>query len=149
AIREQVEALVEGGVDLLVFETFGHLGELVEAVGTAAGLGVPVVAQATFTSDGYTLGGQTPKEVAQVLTGLAVDAIGTNCTLGPQGLLAVVTTMRRHTELPISALPNAGLPRRVDGRRFEYHHTDVAYFARYARRYVEAGAAMVGGCCGT
>jgi homocysteine S-methyltransferase len=87
--------------------------------------------------------------VAEALSELPVDAIGTNCTLGPQGLLAVVTTMRKHTDLPISALPNAGLPRRADGRRFEYHHTDVAYFARYARRYVEAGAAMVGGCCGT
>jgi homocysteine S-methyltransferase len=148
AIREQVEALLEGGVDVLVFETFGHLNELVEAVATAADLAVPVIAQATFTADGLTPGGQTPQEVADALSELPVAVVGTNCTLGPQGMLAVVTAMRRHTDRPVSALPNAGLPRRVGVRRFEYH-IDGAYVARYARRYVEAGASMVGGCCGT
>jgi 5,10-methylenetetrahydrofolate reductase len=74
--------------------------------------------------------------------------LGTNCTLGPQGVLSVVEALVPHTDLPVSAQPNAGLPRRVSGRRFEYH-VDGAYFARYARRLVEAGAALVGGCCGT
>ena len=74
--------------------------------------------------------------------------LGTNCTLGPQGALAVVEALMPHTALPVSAQPNAGLPRRVAGRRFEYN-VDGAYFARYARRLVEAGASLVGGCCGT
>jgi methionine synthase / methylenetetrahydrofolate reductase(NADPH) len=149
AIREQVEALVEGGPDVLVFETFGYLEELVEAVTVAAQLtDLPIIAQATFTDDGHTLGGETPREVASALRDLPVVGIGTNCTLGPQGLLAVVTELHKASTLPVSALPNAGLPRRVHGRRFEYS-IDGNYFARYARRYVQAGASLIGGCCGT
>ncbi|HUZ24912.1 MAG TPA: homocysteine S-methyltransferase family protein, partial [Streptosporangiaceae bacterium] len=149
AIREQAGALAEGGVDLLILETFGYLDELAEAVTAAAQeTGLPIVAQATFASDGCTLGGETPHEVASVLAGLPVAALGTNCTLGPQQTLTVLGELRRHCALPVSAQPNAGLPRRVPGRRFEYH-IDGDYFARYARRYVEAGASLIGGCCGT
>lgn len=149
AIKEQVEALVEGGVDVLILETFGYLGELVEAVAAAAELtDVPIVAQATFTADGCTLGGETPHDVVSALADLPVAVIGTNCTLGPQRTLAVLEELRRYSLVPVSAQPNAGLPRRVHGRRFEYT-IDGDYFARYARRYVEAGASLVGGCCGT
>jgi homocysteine S-methyltransferase len=149
AISEQVEALTEGGVDLLILETFGYLDELIEAVTTATAVtSVPIIAQATFTPDGCTLGGETPHEVASALSGLPVVALGTNCTLGPQHTLTVVGELRRYTSLPVSAQPNAGLPHRVHGRRFEYH-IDGDYFARYARRYVEAGASLIGGCCGT
>lgn len=149
AVREQVAALAEAGVDLLIFETFGYLGELVEAVEAAAGLtGLPIVAQATFTDDGRTLGGETPEEVARALNDLPVAAMGSNCTLGPQGLLSVVTELARHARVPISAQPNAGLPRRVGARRFEYV-IDNDYIARYARSFVDAGASLVGGCCGT
>jgi methionine synthase / methylenetetrahydrofolate reductase(NADPH) len=149
AVREQVSALVEAGVDLLILETFGYLDELAEAVTVTAEItGTPIIAQATFTPDGCTLGGETPHEVASVLSQLPVAALGTNCTLGPQHTLTVTAELARHTVLPVSAQPNAGLPRRVHGRRFEYH-IDGDYFARYARRYVEAGASLVGGCCGT
>jgi methionine synthase / methylenetetrahydrofolate reductase(NADPH) len=149
AIREQVEALAEGGVDALILETFGYLDELAEAVGVAADVsGLPIIAQATFASDGRTLGGESPREVASALSGLPIAVLGTNCTLGPQGVLSVVEALVPHTALPVSAQPNAGLPRRVAGRRFEYN-VDGPYFARYARRLVEAGAALVGGCCGT
>jgi methionine synthase I (cobalamin-dependent)/5,10-methylenetetrahydrofolate reductase len=149
AIREQIEALAEGGVDALILETFGYLDELAEAVGVAAGLcDLPIIAQATFAEDGRTLAGETPREVATVLSGLPIVMLGTNCTLGPQGVLSVVEALVPHTDLPVSAQPNAGLPRRVAGRRFEYN-VDGAYFARYARRLVEAGATLVGGCCGT
>jgi methionine synthase I (cobalamin-dependent)/5,10-methylenetetrahydrofolate reductase len=149
AIREQVEGLAEGGVDAIVLETFGYLDELAEAVRVAAEVtGLPIIAQATFAADGRTLGGESPREVASVLSGLPIAMLGTNCTLGPQGVLSVVEALVPHTDLPVSAQPNAGLPRRVSGRRFEYH-VDGAYFARYARRLVEAGAALVGGCCGT
>jgi methionine synthase / methylenetetrahydrofolate reductase(NADPH) len=149
AIREQIECLAEGGVDVLVLETFGYLEELAEAVRVAAEVtGLPIIAQATFAGDGRTLGGESPREVASVLSDLPIAMLGTNCTLGPQGVLSVVEALVPHTALPVSAQPNAGLPRRVSGRRFEYH-VDGAYFARYARRLVEAGAALVGGCCGT
>jgi homocysteine S-methyltransferase len=79
---------------------------------------------------------------------LPVTAVGTNCTLGPQGLLGVLREMSRHTRLPLSAQPNAGVPRMVGGRHFRYT-VDAEYFARYTRRYVETGATLVGGCCGT
>jgi methionine synthase I (cobalamin-dependent)/5,10-methylenetetrahydrofolate reductase len=149
AIREQVSALAEGCVDVLILETFGYLDELAEAVTAAAELtGAPIIAQATFTPDGRTLGGETPREVAITLSRLPVVALGTNCTLGPQHTLTVVTELIRHTSLPVSAQPNAGLPRRAAGRRFEYP-IDGGYFARYARRYADAGASLIGGCCGT
>ena len=149
AIREQVSALAEGGVDVLILETFGYLDELAEAVIAAAELtGAPIIAQATFAPDGRTLGGETPREVAIALSRLPVVALGTNCTLGPQHTLTLVAELIRHTSLPVSAQPNAGLPRRAAGRRFEYP-IDGGYFARYARRYAEAGASLIGGCCGT
>src|SRR5579864_8900600 len=91
AFHEQIEALYEGGVDLLVFETFGSLAELTEAVGVAQSLGsLPVVAQMTFVEDGRTLGGDSPQEVATALSRLGVSAVGANCTLGPQGLLDIL-----------------------------------------------------------
>jgi methionine synthase / methylenetetrahydrofolate reductase(NADPH) len=136
-------------VDVLVLETFGYLEELVEAVTVASQVcDVPIVASATFDADGRTLGGESPREVATTLSGLPVAVIGTNCTLGPRGVLSVVQAMAPHATVPLSAQPNAGLPRRVADRRFEYN-VEPAYFARYARRLVAAGAAMVGGCCGT
>jgi homocysteine S-methyltransferase len=149
AFREQIEALYDGGVDLLLFETFGSLAELVEAIGVAQGLGgLPIVAQMTFVDDGRTLGGDSPEEVATTLTGLGVTALGANCTLGPQGLLDILAELARWTTLPLTAQPNAGPPTLTDGR-FQYTASDPAYFGRQARRFVELGATLVGGCCGT
>jgi homocysteine S-methyltransferase len=149
AFREQIEALYEGGVDLLLFETFGSLAELVEAIGVAQTLGsLPIVAQMTFVEDGRTLGGDSPEEVATTLTKLGVTAVGANCTLGPQGLLDVLAELARWTSLPLAAQPNAGPPTLTEGR-FLYTASDPAYFGRQARRFVELGASLVGGCCGT
>jgi methionine synthase / methylenetetrahydrofolate reductase(NADPH) len=149
AVREQVLALADAGVDLLVLETFGFLDELLEAVRVAADVcDLPILAQVTFTSEGHTPGGESPHEVASALARLPVAALGANCTVGPQRMLDIVERLRRHTDLPISAQPNAGLPRRVSGRRFEYS-LDGDYFARYARRCARAGASIIGGCCGT
>jgi len=148
-LAEQIRSLAAAGVDLLILETFGYLDELAEAVAVAAGAcDVPIVAQATFADDGRTLGGETPHEVASVLGGLPVVMLGTNCTIGPQRMLAVVESLVRYSALPVSAQPNAGQPRKVGHRRFEFS-IDASYFARYLRRFAEAGAAMVGGCCGT
>ena len=149
-IREQVQSLIAGrGVDLLILETFGYLDELVEAVCAVADLtDVPVIAQATFADDAYTLGGETPREVATVLSGLPVAMLGTNCTIGPQRMLTVAEDLVRYASVPVSAQPNAGQPRRTGPRSFEFA-IDGGYFARYIRRFAEAGVSLVGGCCGT
>jgi len=148
AFREQIGPLVEGGVDMLMLETFGSLSEIVDAVSVAKAQGsVAIVAQMTFVEDGRTLGGDTPEEVATTLEGLGVAAIGANCTLGPQGLLDVLSELARWTSLPLTAQPNAGPPTLTDGQ-FQYT-ADPGYFARLARRFVQLGCTLVGGCCGT
>jgi methionine synthase I (cobalamin-dependent)/5,10-methylenetetrahydrofolate reductase len=149
-IREQVQAITAGrGVDLIILETFGYLDELVEAVCAVTGLtDVPVIAQATFADDAYTLGGETPREVATVLSSLPVALLGTNCTIGPQRMLTVAEDLVRYASVPVSAQPNAGQPRRTGPRSFEFA-IDGGYFARYIRRFTEAGVSLVGGCCGT
>jgi methionine synthase / methylenetetrahydrofolate reductase(NADPH) len=148
-VAEQVWALTAAGVDLLILETFGYLDELAEAVAVASEIcDAPIVAQATFADDGHTLGGETPHEVAAVLAELPIVMLGTNCTIGPQRMLAVVESLVACTSLPVSAQPNAGQPRKTGHRQFEFS-IDPSYFARYLRRFAEAGAAMVGGCCGT
>ncbi|MFB9739933.1 homocysteine S-methyltransferase family protein, partial [Pseudonocardia sulfidoxydans] len=151
AVREQVEVLVGAGVDVVMLETFGHLDELVEAAEVALEVArrtgdVPVVAQATFGTDHHTLSGHTPHELVTALAGLPLAAVGVNCTLGPQGCLAVLRELRSHTALPLTVQPNAGLPRRVAPARFEYD-IDAEYFVRYTRQLLDAGAALVGGCC--
>jgi homocysteine S-methyltransferase len=149
ALREQIDLLVDAGVDLLLLETFGYLHELVEAVEIATdGSGVPVIAQATFQTDTHTLSGHTPAELAAALGGAELAALGINCTLGPQGSLTVLRELRGHVSLPLTAQPNAGLPRRIAPARFEYE-IDSEYFVRYVRQLLNAGARMVGGCCGT
>src|SRR5215813_5764599 len=146
---ERKDVLAAAGVDLLILETFGYLDELAEAVAVASGIcDIPIVAQATFADDERTLGGETPHEVASVLGDLPIVMLGTNCTIGPQRMLAVVESLVQYATLPVSAQPNAGQPRKVGHRRFEFS-IDATYFARYLRRFAEAGAAMVGGCCGT
>jgi len=144
ALREQVEALA--GVDAILLETFGYLDELTEAISIAEAAGVPVMAQATFGPDLRMLSGHTPRELAAAVGG--VVTLGLNCTLGPQRSLAVLRELREHTGLPLSVQPNAGLPRRIAPARFEYD-IDAEYFARYIRQLLEAGAIIVGGCCGT
>src|SRR5262249_7225943 len=118
AFREQIEALVDAGVDLLSLETFGSLEELSEAISVADEVApaLPVIAQMTFLDDGRTLAGESPSEVANYLDGLSLLAFGANCTLGPQGLQAILQELGRHATLPLAAQPNAGSPTFVDGR---------------------------------
>jgi methionine synthase I (cobalamin-dependent)/5,10-methylenetetrahydrofolate reductase len=149
-LREQIGALVaDGAADLLILETFGYLDELVEAVSVAASVtSVPLIAQATFADDAHTLGGETPREVAAVLSSLPVAMIGTNCTIGPQRMLVVAEDLVRYSAVPVSAQPNAGQPRRTGPRSFEFA-IDGGYFSRYLTRFADAGVTLVGGCCGT
>src|SRR5690242_10468432 len=149
-LREQILALVaDDAADLLILETFGYLDELVEAVSVAASVtSVPLIAQATFADDAHTLGGETPREVASVLSALPVAMIGTNCTVGPQRMLVVAEDLVRYSTVPVSAQPNAGQPRRTGPRSFEFA-IDGGYFSRYLSRFADAGVTLVGGCCGT
>jgi methionine synthase / methylenetetrahydrofolate reductase (NADH) len=148
-LREQIGALAAEGADLIILETFGYLDELVEAVSVVSAVAdVPVIAQATFADDAHTLGGETPREVATVLGDMPVAMIGTNCTIGPQRMLVVAEDLVRYSSVPVSAQPNAGQPRRVGPRSFEFS-IDGGYFARYLGRFADAGVKLVGGCCGT
>ena len=148
ALREQAEALLEGGVDLIILETFPDIAELREAIlAVKECCDLPIVAQATFQRDGRTYGGEPPDEVANVSSSLGADVAGVNCSLGPQSALEVVEQMAANTSIRVSAMPNAGLPRYMD-QRLVYPSTPE-YFAEYARKLVVAGANIVGGCCGT
>ncbi|TVZ05853.1 bifunctional homocysteine S-methyltransferase/methylenetetrahydrofolate reductase [Trebonia kvetii] len=149
-LREQILALIaDNAADLIILETFGYLDELVEAVSVAAAVtSLPLIAQATFADDAHTLGGETPREVASVLSALPVAMIGTNCTVGPQRMLVVAEDLVRYSAVPVSAQPNAGQPRRTGPRSFEFA-IDGGYFSRYLTRFADAGVTLVGGCCGT
>ncbi|HEX9058280.1 MAG TPA: bifunctional homocysteine S-methyltransferase/methylenetetrahydrofolate reductase [Ktedonobacterales bacterium] len=157
AFREQIGALIEGGADVLMLETFSNVIELEQAVLAAREVGdLPIVAQVTFTEDGQTLAGQSPSRVARTLVEAGVDVLGCNCSVGPAGVFDATDEMRAtlrslggmRDEPPyLSAQPNAGLPARID-QRFIYVSTP-AYFADYARRFIDAGVRLVGGCCGT
>src|SRR5438876_1841982 len=148
AFEEQIAALLEGGADLLVLETFTNLPELLAAVSAAKKTtDLPIVAQMTFAEDGLTLSAEEPSQVVQALERAGVDVIGVNCGVGPQVALEVLEAMRHETRLPLSGQPNAGLPARVEGRFFYFATPE--YFATYARQAADLGVAYIGGCCGT
>ena len=146
--KEQVSALLEGGVDLFILETFSELpliGQAIRAVRELTNL--PIIAQMTIQMDGKTLYGDTPEHFTRKLDSLGVDVIGLNCGMGPNHLLNALEKMRSVTDKPLSAQPNAGLPRDVQGRQF--YMGSPEYMAEFSRRFVQVGAKFVGGCCGT
>jgi len=149
AYAEQATALVDGGADVLILETFTDLNELLEAVrGAQSAVGVPLIAQMTFTQDGKTLLGHDPREIARALDRLGVDVLGANCSVGSQGILEVMQQMAAAgTRAALSAMPNAGFPAYVGGR-YIYFSTP-AYMAGYARQLAAVGVRIIGGCCGT
>ena len=148
AFEEQIAALLEGGADLLVLETFTNLPELLAAVSAARKTAdLPIVAQMTFAEDGLTLSAEEPSQVVQALERAGVDVLGVNCGVGPQVALQVLEAMRQQTRLPLSGQPNAGLPARVEGRFFYFATPE--YFATFARQAADLGVAYIGGCCGT
>ena len=148
AFAAQAQALAEGGVDLLIFETFSDLHELTEGVAAAKEVtGLPIIAQMTFTHEGKTLLGHTPAEIVARLEELGVAVIGANCSVGSQGVLEVMEQMVLVSRTPLSAMPNAGFPAYVNGRIMYF--SAAQYMADYARQMVELGVTVVGGCCGT
>jgi methionine synthase I (cobalamin-dependent)/5,10-methylenetetrahydrofolate reductase len=147
--REQIKALEEGGVDLLILETFGYLEELHQALLAARDVNpeLPVVASVTVDEDSNCLDGSDPEHFTRKLTEWGADVIGVNCSIGPAAMLDAVERMRAVTSTPLAAQPNAGMPRSVDGRNI--YLCSPEYMASYARKFVTAGVQLVGGCCGT
>ena len=146
--REQVEGLLEGGVDLFILETFSELSVIEQAIRAVRELSdLPIVAQMTIQMDGNTTFGTSPEVFTARLDELDVDVIGLNCGMGPNHVLTALEKMRSVTSKPLSAQPNAGLPRDVQGRQF--YMGSPEYMAEFSRRFVHAGAKFVGGCCGT
>ena len=146
--RTQAQGLCDGGVHGFVLETFSDLDEIHEALrAVRAVCDLPVFAQMTIQEDGNTAYGTDPEAVARALDGFGADVVGLNCSVGPQGVLEAIERMARVTSRPLSAQPNAGLPREVGDRRM--YMASPEYTGEYAKRLVEAGARFVGGCCGT
>ncbi len=146
--RQQAEGLAAGGVDGFILETFSDLDELHEALrAVRATSDLPAFAQVTITEDGATFYGTDVETVARALDEWGADVIGVNCSVGPQGVLEAIERMARVTGRPLSALPNAGLPREIGDRKI--YMASPEYFGTYAKTLVEAGARFVGGCCGT
>ena len=146
--REQAKALVEGGVDLFILETFRDLNEIGAAIDAAREVAdLPIVAQMTTDEDGNTLDGTPPERFAPELERRGATVIGVNCAVGPAPMLETIERMEAVTKRPLSAQPNAGKPRDVEGRNI--YLCSPEYMASYARRFILHNVRVVGGCCGT
>jgi homocysteine S-methyltransferase len=147
--REQMAALKEEGVDLFILETFADLHEIQQAILAARDVspGTPIVAQMTVGEDCHTPYGASVQDVARRLDEWGADIIGLNCSVGPQTILECIEKMAAVTTRKLSAQPNAGMPREVEGRKM--YMASPEYLATYARHLSQAGAKIVGGCCGT
>ena len=146
--HRQVDGLVEGGVDGFVLETFSDLNEMEQAFkAIRSRSSLPIICQVTVGEDACTSYGTSPEDVAAELSAWGANVIGLNCSVGPAVMLDAVERMAGVTDLPLSAQPNAGLPRAVGDRKI--YLASPEYMAKYARRMIEAGARFVGGCCGT
>lgn len=146
--KEQIRCLVKAGVDLLVVETMMSLAEARAAlIAAKETCDLPVIISMTYNEDGRTLYGTDPKTAVTVLQSLGADAIGINCSTGPKEMICLVEQMKEYANVPILAKPNAGMPELIDGETV-YAMTPEE-FAGYGRQLVEAGAGIIGGCCGT
>ena len=150
AFQAAAEGLLEGGCDCFVLETFQDLGEALAALRAVrrVSMDLPVIAQMTFGTDGKTMYGHTPTEAVRAFREHGASVVGINCGVGPQPILELVEEMIRAAgDMPVSAMPNAGLPQYIGGR-FVYL-ASPEYFAEFAARAVDLGVRLVGGCCGT
>jgi methionine synthase I (cobalamin-dependent)/5,10-methylenetetrahydrofolate reductase len=146
--REQAAALAEGGVDLFILETFrdvNEIGAAIKAVRSVCRL--PIVAQITTEEDGNSLDGVAPESFVPDLEARGADVVGVNCSVGPAAMLETLERMARVAHVQLAAQPNAGKPREIEGRNLYLCSPD--YMASYARRFINAGVRLVGGCCGT
>src|ERR1035437_3530758 len=149
ALSEQIRILVEGGVDLLIVETMPALNEARVALEAARAVApnLPVLVMVTVDDENNCLDGSSPQQAAALLTEWGASAIGVNCSTGPTTVLTAIEAMRPATTLPLAAMPNAGMPRAVEGRNI--YLCSPEYMASFARKAITAGVQIVGGCCGT
>jgi homocysteine S-methyltransferase len=153
AFAEQIDALAGAGVDLIILETFTDIREALQALRAVhelkerTGEDLPVIASMTVNQHGLTLYGADAKTFGKKLEKGGADVIGVNCSVGPKPMLETVERLHRVTALPLSVMPNAGLPTEVEGRTIYVCSPD--YMANYARRFAQIGARVIGGCCGT
>jgi homocysteine S-methyltransferase len=149
AFAEQMRALTDAGIDLIVIETMPALNEAHEALEAARETApdLPVLVMVTVDDEGNCLDGASPAQAAALLTEWGAGAIGVNCSTGPATVLTAIEAMRSATTLPLAAMPNAGMPRAVEGRNI--YLCSPEYMASFARKAIAAGAQIVGGCCGT
>ena len=146
--KEQVVALAEGGVDLFCLETFSDVSEVRQAIAAVKEVcDLPIITQMTIMIDGNTMFGTTPELFTERLDEWGADVIGLNCGVGPAIILTALEKMRAVTKKKLSAQPNAGLPRDVQGRQF--YMCSPEYMSKFAKRFIQAGAKFIGGCCGT
>ena len=146
--REQAQALLEGGVDLFVLETFRDLNEIGAAIAAVRSItDLPIVAQMTTEEDGSSLDGTLPERFAPALVARGATVVGLNCSVGPAPMLETIERIEQSVRVPLSAQPNAGRPRDIEGRTI--YLSSPEYMASYARRFVAQGVRLVGGCCGT
>ena len=146
--REQAEALLEGGIDLFVLETFSDVSEIHQALLAVRSVcDLPVITQMTIQSDLNTSFGTSPEVFTKQLDEWGADVIGLNCSVGPHTMLEAIERMREVTSRKLSAQPNGGLPRQVEGRMF--YMASPEYMAEYAKLLIQAGVKFIGGCCGT
>src|SRR5215204_2285012 len=146
--KMQAESLLEGGVDLFCLETFSDVSEIRQAIAAVRELcDLPIIAQMTIMTDGNTMFGTTPELFTERLDSWGADVIGLNCGVGPAIILNALEKMREVTKKKLSAQPNAGLPRDVQGRQF--YMCSPEYMSKFAKRFIQAGAKFIGGCCGT
>jgi methionine synthase / methylenetetrahydrofolate reductase(NADPH) len=147
--HEQALALEERGVDLYILETFSYIEELLLAIDAIRSFsGLPIVAQLTYSEEGTTYGDLRPADAAAQLKNKNVQVVGANCTLGPQALLKILQELTGVDGLRVSAMPNAGFPKR-EGDRIVYPKSSPEYFALFAREAAALGVRVLGGCCGT
>lgn len=149
AFAEQIRALSDAGVDLLIIETMPALNEAREALLAAEETApdLPVLVMVTVDDESNCLDGSSPEQAAALLTEWGANAIGVNCSTGPSTVLTALECMRGATDLPLAAMPNAGMPRAIEGRNI--YLCSPEYMASFARKAIAAGAQIVGGCCGT
>lgn len=146
--KAQAVALAEGGVDLFCLETFSDVSEIRQAIAAVRDVcDLPIITQMTIMTDGNTMFGTTPELFTERLDEWGADVIGLNCGVGPAIILTALEKMREVTKKKLSAQPNAGLPRDVQGRQF--YMCSPEYMSKFAKRFIQAGAKFIGGCCGT
>ncbi len=147
--KEQIQPLIDGGVDLIILETFTLVEELIQAIRAAREIkpDIPIIAQVTINEEGNLISGEPIEKFVEIVSGYKPDVIGFNCSVGPKPMLDALEKLRALTDFPISIQPNAGYPVNVGGRNI--YMTSPEYIAEYSKRFIQTGACIVGGCCGT